>query len=52
MKKTYRKPEMAITKVETEGRILDGSLQISGETTSDGGWVKGARGDDEFDDEW
>ena len=52
MKKTYRKPEMVITKVETEGRILEGSLGVYNETASDGGWAKGARGDDEFDDEW
>ena len=52
MKKTYTKPEMVITKVETEGRILEGSIGIYNTTASDtdGGWAK--ENDYDMGDEW
>jgi hypothetical protein len=52
VKKIYSKPEITVKKVETEGRILDGSYSINNTTVSgtDGGWAK----EDDFDmgDDW
>jgi len=52
MKKIYNKPEITVKKVETEGRILDGSLGIYNTTASgsDGGWAK--ENDYDMGDEW
>ncbi|MBR0200884.1 MAG: hypothetical protein IJQ44_00235 [Bacteroidaceae bacterium] len=52
VKKIYSKPEITVKKVETEGRILEGSLGINSTTAtgSDGGWAK----EDDYDmgDDW
>ena len=52
MKKRYITPALNVKKVETEGRILEGSLGIyeTQATGSDGGWAK--ENDYDMGDEW
>ena len=44
MKKIYMIPTTTTVAVNVVSSILEGSLQMINDTTSDGGWVKGDRG--------